>query len=193
MNTGILASSAGGKISLTKPIVLVGLMGAGKTSVGLRLANALDVDLIDSDTEIEKAAAMSIPEIFEKHGESYFRSGERRVITRLLDCDPRVISVGGGAFMDPETRALISQHAIAVWLKADLDVLVHRTAGRTHRPLLMKGNPRQILAKLIEERYPIYSEAAVVVESLAGQTHEDMAERIIAALCDHGQAFEVSN
>lgn len=175
---------------LKRPVVLVGLMGAGKTSVGLRLANMLGVDLVDSDQEIEKAADMTIPEIFERHGEPYFRSGERRVITRLLDDRPCVISIGGGAFMDPETRALIATSGVSVWLKADLDVLVQRTAGRTHRPLLNKGKPREILARLIEERYPIYAEADVNVESRAGQTHEEMAERIIAALRDHGEAFE---
>lgn len=175
---------------LLKPIVLIGLMGAGKSSVGLRLARTLGVEMVDSDQEIEAAAAMTIPEIFERFGESHFRDGERRVISRLLTEEPCVIATGGGAFMDDETRSLIAERAISVWLRADLDVLVQRTAGRTHRPLLNKGNPRQILAELIEKRYPIYSEADVVVESLSGQTHEDMVARIIKALHTYGEAFE---
>lgn len=175
--------------ALSKPLVLIGLMGAGKSSVGLRLARMLDVPMVDSDDEIEKAAALTIPEIFEKYGEPTFRSGERRVIERLLTEEPRVIATGGGAFMDPETRALISQHAVSIWLRAALDVLVSRTAGRAHRPLLNKGDPRQILSDLMDKRYPVYATADVAVDSLAGQTHEDMAARIIAALEAHGAAF----
>ena len=174
---------------LVRPLVLIGLMGAGKSSVGLRLAKALNVPFVDSDDEIEKAAALTIPEIFEKYGEPHFRSGERRVIARLLTEQPRVIATGGGAFMDEETREVIARHAVSVWLRADLDVLVARTAGREHRPLLNQGNPREILAGLIDARYPVYGLADVAVDSVAGQAHEDMAERIIAALQEHGQAF----
>ncbi len=175
---------------LVRSVVLVGLMGAGKSSVGLRLAAALGAELVDSDTEIEAAAMMSIPEIFEKFGEPHFRSSERRVLARLLTEEPCVISAGGGAFMDAETRALIAEKGVSVWLKADLEVLVSRTSGRSHRPLLNQGNPREILAGLIEQRYPIYAEADVTVESLAGQTHEGMAARIVAALAAHGRAFQ---
>ena len=174
---------------LVRPLVLIGLMGAGKSSVGLRLAKALDVPFVDSDDEIEKAAALTIPEIFEKYGEPHFRSGERRVIARLLTEQPRVIATGGGAFMDAETRAVIADSAVSVWLRADLDVLVARTAGREHRPLLNQGNPREILAGLIAQRYPVYELADVAVNSVAGQAHEDMAARIISALEEHGKAF----
>ena len=180
-------------IELMRPLVLIGLMGAGKTSVGLRLAKMLDVPLVDSDAEIEAAAALTIPEIFEKYGEPHFRSGERRVLSRLLTGAPRVIATGGGAFMDPETRGLVEQHAVSIWLKADLDVLVARTEGRSHRPLLNQRNPREVLRNLIELRHPVYAMADVTVESHAGQTHEDMAIRIIAALTAHGAAFREAN
>lgn len=182
------SSLVGGR--LWRSVVLVGLMGAGKSSVGLRLAAALGTEMVDSDDEIEAAAAMSIPEIFEKFGEPHFRSGERRVLSRLLTEKPRVIATGGGAFMDAQTRALIEDKGVSVWLKADLDVLVARTSGRTHRPLLNKGDPRQILARLIDERYPVYAKADVTVESLAGQTHESMAKRILQELQAHGRLFE---
>ncbi|MEM1160065.1 MAG: shikimate kinase [Pseudomonadota bacterium] len=175
---------------LCRPIVLVGLMGAGKSSVGLRLASALGVEFIDSDDEIERAANMTIPEIFSTFGEPHFRSGERRVIARLITEMPRVIATGGGAFMNAETRGTISDGAVSVWLNADIDTLVSRTEGRTHRPLLANGNPREILEGLIAERYPIYRLADVGVISKAGQTHEQMAARIIAALAEHGAAFQ---
>lgn len=175
---------------IRRPIVLVGLMGAGKTSVGTRLASKLGCGFADSDAEIERAADLTIPEIFERHGEDHFRSGERRVISRLLSGTPMVLATGGGAFMDAETRALISKLGIGVWLRADLDLLVQRTAGRSSRPLLKTGNPREILSKLIDLRYPVYAEAPVVVDSLPGQTHEQMADRIIDALCAHGAVFQ---
>lgn len=175
---------------LRRPLVMIGLMGAGKSSVGLRLAKMLNVPFVDSDDEIEKAAALTIPEIFEKYGEPHFRSGERRVISRLLTEQPRVIATGGGAFMDAETRTVIARHAVSVWLRAELDVLVARTAGREHRPLLNQGNPREILARLIDTRYPVYGLADVAVDSVAGQAHEEMATRIIAALEAQGRAFE---
>ena len=167
---------------LVRPVALIGLMGAGKSSVGLRLAGLLGVDLVDSDDEIVTAAGMPIAEIFDRFGEAHFRDGERRVLARLLTGKPCVISTGGGAFMDAQTRGLIAEKGVSVWLKADLDLLVSRTAGRTHRPLLNKGNPRETLARLIAERYPIYAEADTAVESLPGQTHEDMAARIVEAL-----------
>lgn len=174
---------------LTRPVVLVGLMGAGKTSVGLRLAAALGVDLVDSDTEIEAAAAMTIPEIFEKYGEAHFRDGEQRVIARLLDARPAILSVGGGAFMNEQTRAAIREKGVSVWLKADLNLLVQRTSGRSHRPLLNNGDPRDVLADLIAKRHPIYAKADVTVESRPRQTHEQMATRIIKALTAHGRSF----
>ena len=173
---------------LIRPVVLIGLMGAGKSSVGARLAKMLTVPFVDSDDEIQAAANMSIAEIFAKFGEPHFRSGERRVIARLITESPRIIATGGGAFMDRETRALIGRHAISVWLSANLDLLVGRTTGRTHRPILNQGNPRKILAELIEQRYPVYAQADVRVPSRAGQTHEQMAARIIKALTRDGRA-----
>ena len=182
-------AGAGRTRTLRRSVVLVGLMGSGKSSVGARLASALRVGLVDSDDEIEQAANMTIAEIFETRGEAEFRSGERRVLARLMQGEPRVIATGGGAFMDDETRALVKSQAVSVWLKADLDVLVARTAGRTHRPLLNQGNPREILGRLIDSRYPVYAEADIAVESLHGQTHEAMAARIIEGLQAEGRAF----
>ncbi len=173
-------------LRLVRPVVLIGLMGAGKSSVGARLAKLLGGRFRDSDAEIERAANLTVPEIFERYGEGYFRDGERKVIARLLGGKPKVLATGGGAFMDAETRKLIAERAVSVWLTAELELLVERTAGRTHRPLLNQGDPRAILAGLIETRYPVYAEADVQVESLPGQTHDEMARRIVAALEDHG-------
>jgi shikimate kinase len=175
---------------LARPVVLVGLMGAGKTSVGTRLAHLLGARFIDSDEEIERAANLSVPEIFERYGEAHFRSGERRVLARLLSGPPAVIATGGGAFMDAETRALVGMRAVSVWLRAALEVLLQRTAGRSHRPLLNCGDPRAILGRLIELRYPVYAEADLTVDSLADQSHEQMACRILEALEADGRAFE---
>jgi shikimate kinase len=147
------------------PVVLVGLMGAGKTSIGRRLAARLDMPFVDADAEIEAAAGCTIEEIFERHGEAAFRDGERRVIARLLDGPPQIIATGGGAYMDPETRALIAERAIALWLRADLDTLVARTARRSNRPLLKNGDPRATLDRLVQQRYPVYAEANIVVDS----------------------------
>lgn len=150
---------------LDRSIVLVGLMGAGKTSIGRRLAQALDLSFVDADTEIEAAAGCSIPEIFELYGEREFREGERRVMARLLDGEPRVVATGGGAFMHPETRAKIRERGISVWLRADLDTLLARTSRRDDRPLLRDGDPRARLQALIEERHPVYAEADITVDS----------------------------
>ena len=177
---------------LKRPLVLVGLMGSGKSSVGRRLAAALGAEFVDADDEIMSAAGRSIAEIFEQYGEREFRALERRVIARLMSeapGSPKVIATGGGAFMDPMTRTVVGEKAVSVWLKAELDVLVSRTAGRTHRPLLNAGNPREILSSLIEVRYPVYALADVAVESPGGITHERMADRIISALKSHGKAF----
>jgi shikimate kinase len=175
--------------ALERPVVLVGLMGAGKTSVGIRLAHQLGARFFDSDDEIERAANLTVPEIFERYGEAHFRSGERRVLARLLSGPPAVIATGGGAFMDAETRALMRDRAVSVWLRAALEVLLQRTAGRTHRPLLNRGNPRAILRRLIETRYPVYAEADLTIESQAEQSHEQMAGRILDALRADGRAF----
>jgi shikimate kinase len=148
-----------------KPIVLVGMMGAGKTTVGRRVATKLSRQFLDSDEEIEKAAQMSIPEIFEQRGEGEFRAGETRVIARVLKEDDIVLATGGGAFVHPETRALVKDEAISVWLKAEADILFERVSRRSNRPLLKTANPRATLEKLIEERYPIYAEADITVLS----------------------------
>lgn len=174
---------------LTRPVAMVGLMGSGKSSVGARLAKMLNADFVDADDEIKKAAGLTIAEIFETYGEGEFRALERRVIARLMSGSPRVIATGGGAFMDADTRGIIGERAVSVWLKADLEVLVSRTEGRTHRPLLNAGDPREILSGLIDIRYPVYAMADVVVESPAGISHERMAERIIAGLQADGRAF----
>lgn len=168
---------------LARPAVLVGLMGAGKTSVGRRLAATLAAPFVDSDEAVEAAARMSVAEIFETLGEPAFREGERRVIARLLDDAPQVIATGGGAFMNPETRALIAERgAVTVWLRADLDTLYERVGRRGGRPLLASGDPREILARLIRERHPVYAEADLVVDSAAGDRHEAVVDRIVAAL-----------
>jgi shikimate kinase len=148
-----------------KPLVLVGMMGAGKTTVGRRLATRLGRQFIDSDEEIERAAQMSIPEIFEQRGEAEFRAGETRVIARLLKERDVVLATGGGAFVHPETRALVKSEAISVWLKADLDILFERVSRRSNRPLLKTADPRATLEKLIADRYPIYGEADITVMS----------------------------
>lgn len=154
-----------GRRALDRTIVLVGLMGAGKSCIGRRLAGRLGVPFVDADAEIEQAAGCSIGEIFQKYGEPYFRDGERRVMTRLLHGTPSILAAGGGAFMDPDTRALIRERAVSVWLKADLDTLSQRTRGRTHRPLLNGSDPREVLERLIETRYPVYAEADIAVET----------------------------
>jgi len=150
---------------LARSLVLVGLMGAGKSCIGRRLAQKLDVPFTDADAEIEQAAGLSIAEIFAKYGEAHFRDGERRVMARLLQGPPGILSAGGGAFMDPETRQLIKQHGISIWLRADLETLVARTKGRGHRPLLNNGDPRETLAEMMRVRYPVYAESDVVVDT----------------------------
>lgn len=164
-----------------RSIVLVGLMGAGKTTVGRRLARRLDLDFVDADAEIEQAAGETVPEIFARHGEAAFRAGERRVITRLLAGPPHVLATGGGAFMDPVTRANIAARGISIWLKADLDVLMKRVAKRGDRPLLDNGNPRATMKRLIDERYPVYATADIAIESIEGP-HEAVVETIIGKL-----------
>ena len=166
---------------LNRPIVMVGMMGAGKSAIGRRLAHRLGVPFVDADAEIERAAGATIAEIFEKHGEAAFRDGERRVIARLLDGPAGVLATGGGAFMDPETRARIKSRAIAVWLKADLETLIERVSRRGHRPLLKNGDPREILARLMAVRDPVYAEADITVETGHAPTTATV-ERVIEAL-----------
>ncbi len=174
-------NESGGPPALTQTIVLVGLMGAGKSCIGRRLAQRLNVSFVDADTEIEQAAGCSIAEIFEKYGEAAFRDGERRVMSRLLEGPPTILAAGGGAFMDAETRQLIRQHAVSVWLRADLDTLASRTKGRGHRPLLNNGDPRETLAKLIEVRYPVYAEADITVDTGVDNPNVTCA-RVVEAL-----------
>ncbi len=171
--------------STDRTIVLVGLMGAGKTTVGRRLAKRLGLEFADSDFEIEKAAQMTVNDIFATYGEDYFRSGERRVISRLINGAPRVLATGGGAFINAETRELMKDQSITVWLDADLDVLVERTARRDTRPLLKNGNPEAILSKLLEERTPIYAEADIRVQSSDGP-HDTVVDAIMRALENKG-------
>jgi shikimate kinase len=164
-----------------RSVVLVGMMGAGKSSVGRRLAGRLDLPFVDADTEIEKAAGMSIPEIFSSHGEPYFRAGEARVIARLLEGGPQVLATGGGAFMNAETRAAIRANGLSVWLRATLDVLNRRIKRRTDRPLLKDSDPTETLRRLIEERYPVYAQADLTVESRE-VPHETIVDEIVAGL-----------
>jgi shikimate kinase len=164
--------------------VLVGLMGAGKTSIGRLLAERLGLPFVDSDAEIERAGGAAIDEIFALEGEATFRSGERRVIARLLSGPPAVIATGGGAYLDPTTRATVRERAVSVWLKANLDTLVKRTSRRGGRPLLKRGDPRKILASLIDERYPVYGEADLTVET-GEESPEIVVKRVLAALEAH--------
>jgi shikimate kinase len=166
-----------------RSIVLIGLMGAGKTAVGRRLANRLDLRFIDADTEIEVAAGASISEIFAEHGEAYFRQGERKVIARLLENGPQVLATGGGAYMNPDTRANIKAHGLSVWLKADIKVVMKRVGRRDNRPLLVAGDPEKVMTKLMEERDPIYAEADVTVES-RDVPHDVIVGAVIDAIAD---------
>lgn len=186
-NAGVLPAdvpeqaAAAEPLTIDRPLVLVGMMGAGKTSVGRRLAEVLGLPFRDADDEIEKAAGLTVSEIFERHGEAEFRRGERRVIKRLLEGPPHVLATGGGAFMDPETRALIKQKAVSVWLKADLDVLMRRVLRRPTRPLLQVEDPRAAMAALLAKREPIYAEADVVVHSNQGP-HGAAVQAVLAQI-----------
>lgn len=171
---------------LTRTVTLVGLMGAGKTTVGRRLAERLDAAFRDSDEEIVAAAGMDIPDIFAELGEESFRQGERRVIARLLDEAPHVLATGGGAFMNDETRELILDRALSVWIRADLSTLVERTGRRADRPLLKDGDPEAILARLMEERHPVYGLADIVVDSPGGGSHEQVVDAIMEAIAKFG-------
>jgi shikimate kinase len=164
-----------------KPIVLIGLMGAGKTTVGRRLAQRMRLPFVDADHEIEAAAGMTVTDIFERFGEAHFRDGERRVIARLVDGAPKVIATGGGAFMNEATRALILGHAIAVWLDAEPAVLAERVRRRDTRPLLRGKDPRTVLAELARVRNPYYALAPIRVESVAAP-HDTTVDAILKAI-----------
>jgi shikimate kinase len=174
-----LAALLGGR-----PIVLVGMMGAGKTTVGRRLATRLGRHFVDSDEEVEKAAGMSIEDIFASHGEADFRAGEVRVIARLLKDNDLVLGTGGGAFMNAETRGLIKTLGISVWIKADFELLFQRVQRRSNRPLLKTANPRQTLMDLIDKRYPTYAEADIMVVS-RDVPQDQVANEVIDALLAH--------
>lgn len=169
---------------LDRPVVLVGMMGAGKTRLGRLLSRALDLDFVDSDEEIEKAAGLTINEIFDRFGEPYFRDGEKRVIRRLLDGAPRIIATGGGAIMQPETAAAIADEAVSIWIRAEIPVMVARATRGEKRPLLRHGDPAEIFARLMEARYPSYARADIVVESTDDADHDILAQAL-AGLCGY--------
>jgi shikimate kinase len=170
-----------------RSIVLVGLMGAGKSTIGRRLAQKLDLAFVDADAEIEQAAGKSVQDIFRDHGEGSFREGERRVIARLLESGPQVLATGGGAFMNEETRNNISRRGIAVWLKADIELLMKRVRRRDNRPLLKADNPEEIMQTLIEQRYPVYGRADIIVES-RDVPHSSIVSDVIRALAAYQRA-----
>jgi shikimate kinase len=164
-----------------RSIVLVGLMGAGKTSIGRRLAERLELPFVDADQEIVAAAGKSIPDIFAEHGEAHFRDGERKVIARILENGKQVLATGGGAFMNAETRESIKQHGVSIWLKADVETLLERVAKRGGRPLLEGDDPEGVLRRLAEMRYPVYELADITVESTNAK-HQNTVNDVIRAL-----------
>jgi shikimate kinase len=167
-----------------RAIVFIGMMGAGKSTVGRRLAARLGLNFVDADVEIEAAAGMSIPDIFASHGEQYFRDGEVRVIARLLEGAPNVIATGGGAWMRAETRERIHARGISIWLKADADVLLRRVKRRVDRPLLQTADPAATIEKLVAERYPVYAEADLTLLSRE-VPHDRIVDECIGALATH--------
>lgn len=170
------------RMRLAKTVALVGMMGAGKTAVGTALARMLEVPLRDSDEEIVRAAQMTIPEIFARDGEPFFRAREAEVLARLVKGPPCIVSTGGGAYLSEANRRVISEHGVAVWLRADLELLWNRVRHKNTRPLLRTPNPRETLRELYEARQPVYALADLVVESDAKLSIDDMAQRVIAAL-----------
>ena len=168
-------------LEMDRPVVLIGLMGVGKTTVGRRLARTLGVDFRDADEEVERAAGRSVSEIFDDFGEHAFRDGERKVIARLLEQPPMVIALGGGAFVDPETRARVKERGVSVWLQADVDTLVKRVGRRNTRPLLRNNDPLAVLERLLETRTPAYAEADIHVDASAG-SHQTTLDAIMQAL-----------
>jgi shikimate kinase len=164
-----------------RAIVLVGLMGAGKSSIGRRLADRLRLPFVDADTAIEEAAGLTIPEIFKIHGEAHFRDGERRVIGRLLQSGEKVLATGGGAFMNDQTREAVAASGISVWLRADLDTLMRRVRKRSNRPLLQTADPEQVMRKLMDERYPVYATSDIAIESRE-VPHDQIVSEVLAAL-----------
>jgi shikimate kinase len=178
------ALRSSGAAPVQPSVALIGMMGAGKTSIGQRLARVLELPFRDADREIEKAAGTSIANIFAEVGEAAFRRSERQVIQRLLDGEPQVLALGGGAYMDPATRALIRERAVSVWLRASLDELVRRTARRNDRPLLHGFDPKERLSSLLDQRGPVYAQADLVVDSDEGSIRS-VVDRIVSRLADH--------
>ncbi len=168
-------------IDLSRPIVLIGMMGAGKSAIGRMMAQKLDIPFVDADHEIELAADLSIEEIFDVHGEEHFRDGECRVIERLLETAPCVLATGGGAFMQDKTRQHILNNGLSIWMNAEFDVLWDRVSRRTHRPLLKTADPQATLKQLMVERYPVYAGADITIES-EDITKEAMRDRMIDAI-----------
>jgi len=185
------ASDMEPEITLSRPIVLVGMMGAGKSAIGKWLADRLGVSFVDADAEIEAAAGMTIEEIFATLGEPEFRRGEREVIRRLLAGPPGIIATGGGAWMDPETRRAVAERGISIWLRADFSVLWARVSRRTHRPLLKNADPQGTLQRLMETRYPVYAEADVTIESDNGPK-EATGQRVLDAIASLFHEKEVA-
>lgn len=167
-----------------RSIIFVGLMGAGKTAIGRKVAAMLSLPFIDSDQEIESVSRMTVPELFERYGEPEFRALEQRVILRLLENGPQVLSTGGGAFMNAQTREAIASHGVSVWLKADLDLLMERVSKKQNRPLLKNPDPRGVLERLMSERYPVYATADITVPT-RDDRKEVIAGEVVCALCAH--------
>ncbi|ODT31039.1 MAG: shikimate kinase [Kaistia sp. SCN 65-12] len=189
MNAQPRDNASGGHAALLerlggRSVVFVGLMGAGKTAIGRKVATMLSLPFIDSDQEIETVSRMSVPELFEHYGEPEFRALEQRVILRLLEGGPQVLSTGGGAFMNGQTRAAIAAHGVSVWLKAELDVLMERVSKKQNRPLLRNPDPRGVLERLMNERYPVYATADITVQT-RDDRKEVIAAEVIAALEGH--------
>lgn len=174
-------SNTNPSVPLDRTITLVGMMGAGKSAIGRQLAQRLGLRFVDADTEIESAAGCSIPEIFQQYGEEYFRAGERRVISRIVDDGPYILATGGGAFIDPETRRLLQERTTTVWLNAQFDVLWERVSKRSHRPLLQTSDPQATLKQLLVDRNPVYAEAQLTVISDRAPK-EKTVDRVIKAL-----------
>lgn len=197
MNAQLKDHAAGDHTALlgrlgSRSIVFVGLMGAGKTAIGRKVATMLSLPFIDSDHEIESVSRMTIPELFEHYGEAEFRALEQRVILRLLEGGPQVLSTGGGAFMNAQTREEIAAHGVSVWLKADLDLLMERVSKKQNRPLLKNPDPRGVLERLMGERYPVYAGANITVQT-RDDRKEIIAAEVIEALEGHFSASPVAS
>lgn len=190
----VVAKTGGtlGTVRLRKTVALIGMMGAGKTAVGNALARLLGVPFLDADEEIERAASMSVAEIFDRDGEAFFRARESEVLARLLAGPPCVLSTGGGAFLSPGNRALIADRGVAVWLKADLELLWQRVRHKTTRPLLRTADPKATLAALLAQREPVYAEAQIIVEAAPEYSVEEMAAKVLAALATRPDILETT-